>query len=151
MTKDQIISMAKAFHSTSGLGDKHGFDADDLIHQIQAESNFDIWAVSGVGAMGLMQIMPKTCVDLRLEAPFRAEDNVRAGVAYMLKLGNILQGKYPHAPGRRRWMLAAYNWGIGNVLHLLDGLDKSGKPLAFSEDILGIPAETRKYVKRILG
>lgn len=58
---------------------------------MHVESNGDAHAVSPKGAMGLMQIMPRTWSDLRklhhLRAdPFDPQDNILAGAAYLRSL-----------------------------------------------------------------
>lgn len=94
-----------------------------------AESDGIVRAVSSKGAMGVMQIMPDTWIELsaryRLGSdPFDPRDNILAGAAYLRELYD----QYG-APG----FLAAYNAGPGRYdEHLIDG-----RPL---------PAETRNYV-----
>ncbi len=87
-------------------------------------------AVSPKGAMGLMQIMPKTWAALRArhalgDDPFDPRDNIFAGAAYLREMHD----RYGTIAG----MLAAYNAGPGRYdEHLI-----SGRLL---------PAETRAYV-----
>lgn len=81
----------------------HAQDWDDLVRQaakqnaipatwvravLQAESGGDPDAVSGAGAMGLMQLMPGTWQDVRRTLnlgadPFDPRDNIAAGAAYL--------------------------------------------------------------------
>jgi cell division septation protein DedD len=89
-------------------------------------------AVSPVGAMGLVQVMPATYEELRgrydLGAdPFHPRDNIRAGTAYMREMYDRFG-----APG----FLAAYNAGPRGLERWL----YEGRPL---------PAETRNYVAMI--
>ena len=83
---------------------------------IQIESGYYNFAVSPVGALGLMQIMPPTGEMLARELgiPWRGPTtlfdpivNVRLGVAYLA----WLHGEY----GNLSTALAAYNWGPGHV------------------------------------
>jgi len=102
--------------------------SEDLIRAIiSVESNYDQYAVSKSGAMGLMQIIPKTSLDLGLEKPFDIYENIDAGVRYLKSLLNKYNGDLEKS-------LAAYNAGPENV-------DKFN----------GIPdfTETKEYVKRI--
>jgi soluble lytic murein transglycosylase-like protein len=92
------------------------------------ESARDPRAVSRKGAVGLMQIMPKTWAELRLRHqlgrdPYDPRDNILAGTAYLRELYD----RYG-SPG----FLAAYNAGPGRYEASL-----KGRPL---------PAETRAYV-----
>jgi cell division septation protein DedD len=89
-------------------------------------------AVSPVGAMGLVQVMPATYEELRgrydLGAdPFHPRDNIRAGTAYMREMYDRFG-----APG----FLAAYNAGPRGLERWL----YEQRPL---------PAETRNYVAMI--
>lgn len=95
---------------------------------MRVESAGDVRAVSSAGAMGLMQIMPATWVDLRVRHrlgpnPYDPRDNILAGAAYLREMHD----RYG-SPG----FLAAYNAGPGRYEEYL-----AGRPL---------PAETRAYV-----
>jgi soluble lytic murein transglycosylase-like protein len=83
---------------------------------IQIESGYYNFAVSPVGALGLMQIMPATGQMLahELGVPWRGPQtlfdpivNVRFGIAYLA----WLHREY----GNLSTALAAYNWGPGHV------------------------------------
>lgn len=100
------------------------------IHAVmRVESDGDPHAVSSVGAMGLMQIMPGTWGVLRARYglgrdPFDPHDNILAGAAFLREM-------YDHygSPG----FLAAYNAGPSRYEQYLD----RQRPL---------PAETVAYV-----
>ncbi|WP_233140332.1 lytic transglycosylase domain-containing protein [Acetobacter sp. DsW_063] len=131
------------------LSPGHGYaqDFDDLVRQaaeqnaipatwvravLQAESAGDAHAVSGAGAMGLMQLMPGTWKDARRTLnlgadPFDPHDNIAAGAAYL----RWLHDRYGDAG-----FLAAYNAGPGRY----DDHLATGRPL---------PAETISYVAQI--
>ncbi len=106
---------------------------------IKAESGFDEDAISPVGAVGLMQIMPSTFVWLteltgeeidakKLSDP---EVNIRYGCFYLRYLWDIYEDK--------TLTLAAYNAGMGNVKKWLD------------EGLTEIPfEETKNYINRVL-
>jgi soluble lytic murein transglycosylase-like protein len=107
----------------------YGVSAELVRAVIQTESGFDPKAVSGVGAKGLMQIMPRTARALGIQDPFDPKQNIFGGVKYL----SMLLEKYN---GNVALALASYNAGPGNVR-------KHG----------GIPpfGETRGYVKKITG
>jgi soluble lytic murein transglycosylase-like protein len=92
------------------------FDPWLVLAVIEVESNFHNFAVSPVGALGLMQILPSTGEALahRLGIPwhgsrtlFDPEANVKLGVAYL----HELRERFGHLPTA----LAAYNWGPGRI------------------------------------
>jgi hypothetical protein len=100
---------------------------------MRVESGGNFRAVSGAGAMGLMQIMPATWADLRAgyglgPDPFDVRDNIMAGAAYLSQMHD----RYGNASA----MLAAYNAGPGRY----DDYLSRGRPL---------PPETVGYLARL--
>ena len=74
----------------------------------ETESAYDAWAVSPKGAVGVMQLMPRTAGALGVLDPLNVEENVTAGVRYL----RYLQWYYR---GDLRLVLAAYSAGPGAV------------------------------------
>ncbi len=104
----------------------------ELIHSvIAAESAYDPAAVSPKGAVGLMQLMPQTARELRVEDRADPQENVRGGTAYLKQLLD----RYQAAPDALPLALAAYNAGPAVV-----------------ERYNGVPPyrETRLFVRRVI-
>jgi soluble lytic murein transglycosylase-like protein len=103
------------------VAQKHGLDPLLLLEQCFRESRFDPLAVGAAGDMGLMQIVPATWEEWAPKVgvfdPFDPESNLSVAGTYLAWLREQL-AKVNHS--EPYWMLAAYNWGIGNVLRLLE-------------------------------
>jgi hypothetical protein len=57
-----------------------------------AESNFNPVAVSAAGAMGLMQLMPQTAMEMFVSDAFNPRQNIHGGVRYLRVLANLFVG-----------------------------------------------------------
>jgi soluble lytic murein transglycosylase-like protein len=91
---------AKAFVTAAR---DEGLSLGLLVAVSREESRFDQRARSGAGAQGLLQLMPSTARELRLD-PAVPESNVLAGARYLRRMLNRFQGDVDLA-------LAAYNAG----------------------------------------
>ncbi|MDJ0847629.1 MAG: transglycosylase SLT domain-containing protein [Myxococcota bacterium] len=107
---------------------------------IEVESGFDPFAVSRVGAMGLMQVIPSTGQALAEELGidwrgprtlFDPVANVRLGVAYLAKM----RERFGHLPTA----LAAYNYGPSAIVRRV----RAGSPVpkGYSRRVLSAKAE----------
>jgi soluble lytic murein transglycosylase-like protein len=77
----------------------------ELVHiVIRAESNYDAFAISSAGAMGLMQLMPATALQYGVKNVFDAAENIEGGIRYLRDLVKLYDGK-------TKLVLAAYNAG----------------------------------------
>src|SRR4051812_15923820 len=90
----------------------HGLDPALALAVAETESTFNPSARSGVGAMGLFQLMPATAKAYGVRTPSAPPENTGAGVGMLADLNRQYGGDVPS-------ILAAYNWGSG---HLASGL-----------------------------
>jgi len=99
---------------------------------IATESNYNPWAISERGAIGLMQLMPGTAKDMYVADPFDPVQNIRGGVRYLRVLVNAFDGDLLR-------VLAAYNAGPEAVRRT-------------TRSETGVPAipETVEYVRRVM-
>jgi SLT domain-containing protein len=95
---------------------------------IQAESNFQVDAVSPAGAQGLMQLMPATARELGVDDPFDVRQNIDGGASYLRSMLDRFGGDV-------RLALAAYNAGPGTV-------EKYNGNVPYRE--------TQNYIERVL-
>ena len=146
--------------------------SENLVYAIiQTESDFNQFAVSGSGAYGLMQIMPKTAgrdayyhVKGTKQTPsktylFNAKNNIELGVAYL----HILNKKYLagiYNPVSREYcVISAYNTGSGNVLKTFSkdrnrakkAINKLAPNVVYLKLRKNLPyVETRNYLKKVV-
>src|SRR5262247_2910295 len=109
------------------IASNHGVDPALVKAIVKTESNFDRWAVSSKGALGLMQLIPDTGARFGVRDFFDPSQNIEGGVRYMKFLLEKFKGNLDLS-------LAAYNAGENLV-------EKLGR-------IPSIP-ETRDYVRKV--
>ncbi|MDR1592481.1 MAG: transglycosylase SLT domain-containing protein [Prevotellaceae bacterium] len=93
-----------------------GWDWQMLAAVAYHESRFNPETVSSAGAMGLMQLMPRTAARYGLDSAtvYQPEANIKAATGY-LKTLNAIFAAVEHPDERACFMLAAYNAGQGHV------------------------------------
>lgn len=133
-------------HSNASL---HNLDPAIVFGLIRQESIFNKDAESSVGARGLMQVMPKTGMQIARELKekwlsdnslFNPDVNVRYGAFYYKKLLKQFHGHFALA-------IAAYNAGSGRVAKWLPSTESVPADIWIET----IPfKETRKYVTSVL-
>ena len=131
--------------------EKYEVDSNLIFAVIKAESNFEENAVSSKSAIGLMQIVENTALDVARknnieikqenikEELLNVDNNINIGTKYL----ETLLKKYNNL----EVALAAYNAGIGTVDNWINKgiINKDGS------DIEKIPyKETNNYVRKIL-
>jgi membrane-bound lytic murein transglycosylase F len=97
-----------------------------LASLICQESQFRSQAVSNSGAYGLMQIMPVTARNFRIDITSSPENNMKAGILYINWLYSIFDPKITDEHERLSFVLAAYNAGPGHVLDAMRLAEKNG-------------------------
>ena len=107
--------------------DKYNVDPNLVKAIATAESDWDQNAVSHVGAIGVMQLMPETAAGLGVD-PYDERENIEGGAKYIRQMLDTFDGNVRKA-------VAAYNAGPGAV-------KRYG----------GVPpySETQNYVGRVL-
>ena len=134
-----------------------GFDWRYFKAQAIAESGLQVDARSRAGAVGLMQVMPRTFEDIRQRNPEitggldQPRWNIAAGVWYDRQNFVIWRASRPLVD-KLKFMFASYNAGRGNVLRaqrlaLADGLD--GR--LWSSIEARLPAVTGHHSRETLG
>jgi membrane-bound lytic murein transglycosylase F len=92
----------------------YGFDWRLIAAQMHQESRFDPDARSFAGALGLMQVMPRTAREVGIENLNDPDAGIHAGVRYLAGLRDRLGDDVPD--DQRTWFaLASYNVGFGHV------------------------------------
>jgi soluble lytic murein transglycosylase-like protein len=121
------ISRASIDRAIGASAAEFGVDPRLVEAVVENESAFDPRATSGVGARGLMQLMPETARSLGVVDAYDPAQNVRGGTRYLRGLLDRF--------GSVELAIAAYNAGPGAV-----------------ERYASVPpyAETRKYVRTVL-
>jgi len=146
---DYALFFPRPFDASVAEGAKLSGLSTTLIYSvIRQESLYQPWAVSGAGAIGLMQLLPATARrTARLverprptrEALTRPEVNVPLGAAFLARLVEDFDGQVVLA-------LASYNAGPGATSRWLPD-----HPMDVDAWVENIPYnETRGYVQRIM-
>jgi len=137
---------AKALH--------HGVDRNLLHAVMRQESGFNTRVTSPAGAMGLMQLMPKTASLVAKKKGYKHKDeklhsdpsyNILVGSHYLKEMLDQFDGSYLLA-------VAAYNAGPGPVQKWVEKFGDPRKNQVDTVDFIErIPySETREYVKSVL-
>ena len=153
MFKDKLLKMLypKTYSEViSVYAEEYGVEENLIYAVIKAESNFDNKAISNKKAIGLMQIVEETAIDVanKSQIDIDAENitkelldidnNINIGTKYL----STLLKQY----GNIQLALAAYNAGIGTVNNWIEKkiIQEDGA------DIEKIPyKETNNYVRKI--
>jgi len=114
---------------------------------IRQESAFESKAMSHAGAVGLMQVMPKTALKLARQMRVRYRRGELTDPGYNLSLGSRYLANLIQAFGTPEAALAAYNAGEDHVVEWTMGQNYQET----AEFVESIPfTETREYVQIVL-
>jgi membrane-bound lytic murein transglycosylase F len=91
------------------------FDWRLVTAQMFQESRFDPTARSWAGALGLMQVMPRTARELGVGDVRQPEQGIHAGVKLLARYSAMYREPEIDEQDRLRFGLAAYNCGPGHV------------------------------------
>ena len=113
-----------------------GWDWRLLAAQCYQESGFDPQAVSSMGALGLMQLLPSTAdaMGVPTDKRFDPEQNIAAAARYIRKLSQSFSD-IQDGEERIRFMLAAYNGGVGHVQDAQTLARKAGRNAQSWQDV----------------
>jgi len=93
---------------------RYDFDWRLIASQSYQESRFDASVVSFAGAVGLMQVLPRTAGEMGFKSPADPRQGVHAGVKYLRHMYDRLDD-VPDPSDRLWFSLAAYNAGYGHL------------------------------------
>lgn len=110
------------------LASRHGVKQDLAVAVARTESDLSQNAISPVGAVGVMQLMPETAQSLGVHNIHDIRDNIDGGVRYLKQMLETFKGD-------EKLAIAAYNAGPGAVQQY--------------GDIPPYP-ETQEYVARVM-
>ena len=146
--KDDILKMIypKTYSEIiSTYSKEYGVEENLIYAVIKAESNFESEAVSNKSAIGIMQIVEDTAIDVAKKNNIDIDtENIKKE---LLDIGTKYLSTLLNQYGNIEVALAAYNAGIGTVNNWIE------KQIikADGSDIENIPyKETNNYVRKIL-
>ncbi len=115
---------------------------------IKEESHFNPDAQSGVGAIGLMQLMPETAHEVGQKSGYEFNTTDLLNPEFNIKLGNIYYSQLRNAlENKDISAVASYNGGIGSVQRWKENLEYTDT----DEFVEQIPYdETKNYVYKVM-
>ena len=113
-------------HIIKAYSKEIGWDWRLLASLIYQESRFNNRSKSWAGAFGLMQLMPNTAERYGIDSLASPNANIQAGVRFLKWLNEQLSD-IKDSTERLKFVLAAYNVGLGHVLDARRLAKKNGK------------------------
>ncbi|BBA85221.1 membrane-bound lytic murein transglycosylase C [endosymbiont of Sipalinus gigas] len=148
---------------------KYNIDKKLVLSIIKAESNFNSFAVSKSGAIGLMQILYnksakdvfniyKNLIRFKKEELFNPEHNIEIGIAYISIIQNKYFSKIENSESLRYITIASYNGGINSIINIFLGdsnnfvytINNMSSNLVYKSIVKHHPIkEIREYLKKV--
>ena len=113
-----------------------GWDWRLLAALIWSESMFKIDVKSPRGALGLMQMIPRTAKRFGVDDILDPEENIVAGAKYLSLLQKMFSAYTDDPEMLVRLTIASYNCGEGRTLEDLDGREQSAETAAYIKTVL---------------
>lgn len=125
----RYIKISPYDHHFRNVADCLGWDWKLLAAIAFTESRFDSTATSGVGAQGVMQVMPSTMNRLGIPDSLQMDTRTNIEAAGML-LADLdhLYRRIKNFDERCNFILASYNAGLGHVGDAMNLAQKYGRP-----------------------
>ncbi|MEO9482576.1 MAG: transporter substrate-binding domain-containing protein [Ekhidna sp.] len=108
-----------------------------LAAQIYRESKFDENAESWAGAIGLMQVMPRTGREYGIKNLYDPVQNIYAGRKHLAWLQRQWERKIADEEERLKFILASYNVGLGHLQDAVRLTEKNGGDIQSWDDVSG--------------
>jgi hypothetical protein len=135
LSKRSGADMQEIYNAVDNASKKYGVDSNLILAIIKQESDFDPHSTSGVGAAGLMQIMPDNFAQVGITDGYDVNQNINGGT-------KLLKEYLDQYNGNAEMALMAYNGGPGTM-------QKRG--VSSAADLYKMPQETRNYVPKVMG
>jgi soluble lytic murein transglycosylase-like protein len=103
------VTPADLQDAVNRIADQHGLPPELLHSVIKVESNYNPYAVSPKGALGIMQLIPETAARFGVANVFDPIENIEGGARYLEYLVDLFHGNLVLA-------VAAYNAGENAVV-----------------------------------
>ncbi len=148
------MRMYSEFHSIYGgkiseydaiikrLANQYEWDWRLVASIIYHESRFTPDAGSWAGAYGLMQVIPNTAEAFGIENYQDPEQNIKVGLLFLNWLNGQLKQSVPDSTERIKFILGAYNIGLGHIVDAQRLAEKYGRNSQIWDD--------KKIVREIL-
>lgn len=123
--------------------DSINWDWRMLAAVIYQESRFAMNTRSHKGAVGLMQVMPRTASEYGIDDLINPENNIKAGVSHFKSLEKFFNKYHLPREEKIKMILAAYNAGENRIAECIKYTEQKGLDPNYWENIVGLIPEIR--------